>query len=428
MKISFYSRGNIVQAMLSDGSSSFIISTKIIINPHMRFNGEFKGKNVEAAQLNGELDRCKTKLTELYLQYKDFKLVEEHFMNNSPEMPTDETYLLNELLRRYVTGMSSGEITSYSKKKYSQSSIKIYQYVYNMLNEFSFLYKKMDIRDYHIDPQLESKKKRDVADKFNGYWKKYENYLVDRGLSVKSRSEIMNMTGVMTTYWANYLFFSLPKIPRLTSHEKAIVVLPNEFVKRFLTDEDKVYNSLSPELKFVWELSATILITTLRIGDAMSINQHDLIVTKDLVFLKKKNEKTGVFSEMPLPNFLSDIYRNNLTSFGRVYTIEPDRDVVYAEMKTLFKMYEDLNENVSITDVDVRGNEFIVTKPLWEWVHPHLLRKTAITTMIYNKVPERFIKFASGHTTNSTAFERYVGHVEKYYKSEMNDYYGRIFG
>jgi integrase len=101
---------------------------------------------------------------------------------------------------------------------------------------------------------------------------------------------------------------------------------------------------------------------------------------------------------------------------------------VYAEMKTLFKMYEDLNENVSITDVDVRGNEFIVTKPLWEWVHPHLLRKTAITTMIYNKVPERFIKFASGHTTNSTAFERYVGHVEKYYKSEMNDYYGRIFG
>ena len=170
MKISFYSRGNIVQAMLSDGSSSFIISTKIIINPHMRFNGEFKGKNVEAAQLNGELDRCKTKLTELYLQYKDFKLVEEHFMNNSPEMPTDETYLLNELLRRYVTGMSSGEITSYSKKKYSQSSIKIYQYVYNMLNEFSFLYKKMDIRDYHIDPQWESKKKRDVADKFNGYW------------------------------------------------------------------------------------------------------------------------------------------------------------------------------------------------------------------------------------------------------------------
>lgn len=428
MKISFYSRGNIVQAMLSDGSSSFIISTKIIINTHMRFNGEFKGKNVEAAQLNGELDRCKTKLTELYLQYKDFKIVEEHFMNNSPEMPTDETYLLNELLRRYVTGMASGEITSYSKKKYSQSSIKMYQYVYNTLNEFSFLCKKMDIRKYHIDSQWESKKKREVADEFNSYWKKYENYLIDRGLSVKSRSEIMNMTGVMTTYWANYLFFSLPKIPRLTSHEKAIVVLPNEFVKRFLTDEDKVYNSLPPELKFVWEISATILITTLRIGDAMSINQHDLIVTKDLVFLKKKNEKTGVFSEMPLPKFLSDIYRNNLTSFGRVYTIEPDRDVVYTEIKTLFRMYEDLNENVSITDVDVLGNEFIVTKPLWEWVHPHLLRKTAITTMIYNKVPERFIKFASGHTTNSTAFERYVGHVEKYYKSEMNDYYGRMFG
>lgn len=428
MKISFYARGRVVQARISDGTDSYRISTGITIEPHMRFNGEFKGKTIEVAQLNSELARCRTRLTELYLQYKDFKLVKEHFVEKAPELPTEETYLLNELLRRYVTGMANGEILSYSKKKYSQSSIKIYQYVYNMLNEFSYFYKPIDIRDYHIDPQWDSKKKREVADEFNKYWKLYEDYLIDRGLSVKSRSEIMNMTGVMTTYWANQLFFSLPKIPRLTSHEKAIVVLPNEFVKRFLTDEDKVYAKLSPELKFIWELSATILITTLRIGDAMSINQHNLIVNKDLVFLKKKNEKTGVFSEMPLPRFLSDIYRMNLARFGRVYTIEPDRDVVYSEMKTLFRMYEDLHETVSITQVDVRGKEFIVTKPLWEWVHPHLLRKTAITTMIYNKVPERFIKFASGHTTNSPAFERYVGHVEKYYKSEMNDYYGKIFG
>jgi integrase len=177
----------------------------------------------------------------------------------------------------------------------------------------------------------------------------------------------------------------------------------------------------------LWEISATILITTLRIGDAMSLTEKDLILTKDIVYLRKKNEKTGVYSEMPLPKFLSDIYRENLTRHGRIYSIQPDREVVYKGMKDFFRMYDDLHEIVSVADVDVRGKEFIVSKPLWEWVHPHLLRKTAITTMIYNKVPERFIKFASGHSTNSTAFERYVGHVEKYYKSEINDYYGKMF-
>ena len=90
-------------------------------------------------------------------------------------------------------------------------------------------------------------------------------------------------------------------------------------------------------------------------------------------------------------------------------------------------MYDDMHETVSVAELDIKGNEHVITKQLWEWVHPHLLRKTAITTMIYNKVPERFIKFASGHTTNSNAFERYVGHVEKYYKSEINDYYGKMF-
>jgi integrase len=90
-------------------------------------------------------------------------------------------------------------------------------------------------------------------------------------------------------------------------------------------------------------------------------------------------------------------------------------------------MYEDAHQTVSVAQVDIRGNEFVVSKTLWEWVHPHMLRKTAITNMIYNKVPERFIKFASGHALKSNAFERYVGHVERYYQSEINDYYGRMF-
>lgn len=427
MKVSFYARGRVVQARISDGSDSYRISTGITIYPHHRFNGEFKGKTAEVAQLNAELSRCRVRLTELYLQHKDFKKIKELFDEKPPELPMDETYFLNELLLRYVILMGTGDIKSSGKKNYSKASIDIYRYAANLLNEFSSAYKKMDIRNVHIDPSWDAKKKREVADGFAAYWKKFEDYLIDRELAIKTRAEVMNMIGIMTKYWAEKLFFSIPKVNRLNSHEKAIVVLPSDFVRRLLNDEDKMYAKLSPELKMIWEISCTILITTLRIGDAMSLTEKDLIFSKDMVFLRKKNEKTGAYSEMPLPKQLANIYRENMSMHGRIYSIKPDRDIIYSQMKPFFKMYDDMHELVSVANVDVRGNEFMVTKPLWEWVHPHLLRKTAITTMIYNKVPERFIKFASGHTTNSTAFERYVGHVEKYYKSEINDYYGKMF-
>lgn len=428
LKITFYARGRVVQARLFNGSDYYRLSTGIQILPHNRFGGgEFKGKTIEVAQLNSELSRIKVRLTELYIEFKDYKLVKENFTEKPAEIPQGETYLIHELLRKYVQMMASGEVKSYSKKKYSDASTRLYRHVTNTLHEFSYFFEPIDIRDFHIDASWDSMKKREVAEKFNQYWKKYEDYMIDRGLGVKSRSEYMNMTGVMINYWADKLFFSLPKIPRLTKHEKAIVVLPSDFVKRFLNDDDRLYDKLSPELKTIWEISATILITTLRIGDAMSLNEHDFVFRKDSVFMRKKNEKTGVFSEMPIPHQISNLYRENLSRYGRIYTLEPNKDLVYHNMKDLFRMYEDLHETVSVSQIDIRGNDFIVTKPLWEWVHPHLLRKTAITTMIYNKVPERFIKFASGHSLQSNAFERYVGHVEKYYKSEINDYYGKMF-
>lgn len=428
MKITFYARGRVVQARLCAGDDYYRLSTGITIHPHLRFsNGEFKGRSLEVAELNSELARMKVRLTELYFEYKDFKLVKDNFTEKPAEIPQGETYLIHELLRKYVQLMATGEIKSSSKKKYSDASTRLYRHVSNLLSEFCHFYEDIDIRDYHIDATWDSMKKREVAEKFNRYWKKYEDYMIDRELGVKSRSEYMNITGVMINYWADKLFFTLPKIPRLSKHEKAIVVLPSEFVKSFLNDEDRIYSSLTPELKTIWEISATILITTLRIGDAMSLNEHNFVFRKDMVFMRKKNEKTGVFSEMPIPQQIANLYRENLSRYGRIYTLEPNKDLVYANMKDLFRMYEDLHETVSVAQLDTRGNEFIVTKPLWEWVHPHLLRKTAITNMIYNKVPERFIKFASGHAVNSHAFERYVGHVEKYYKSEINDYYGKIF-
>jgi integrase len=231
----------------------------------------------------------------------------------------------------------------------------------------------------------------------------------------------------MINHWSQTLFLNLPKVMRIPSVAKPIVTFSPEFVKKFLRDEDNIYNKLESEKKMVWEISATILITTMRVSDAISLEPADFNIVKDSMFLNKRNSKTNAMSQSPLPKLLSDRYRENLARFGRIYTTVPSKNKIYEHMKDMFRMYEDLHELFTVSKMGIRGEPVTETKPLYEWAHPHLLRKTAITTMIANKVPDRHIKFLSGHAENSASYGYYIGHVEKHYQSDMIDYFNKNY-
>lgn len=423
MTVSFYQRGNMIYARLTDGNHNYRITTGLKVLPHQKFKRKFLGNNTEIASLNNELDRIKIKLTEQYLAKGDFKALKVV----DPEKSKEHSFELDDLLQKYVRLMMSGDIKSSAKRNYSQATISIYGYAAQLISQFSEYYGPLDLSECHIDGNLSVEKKMEISEYFNLFFKKFEDFLIDRGSSMKTRSDVLNMVAVMMNYWSKKYFFNLPKVSRAQADKKPIVVFPPGFVKNFLNDTKK-YETLEPELKFVWEISATILITTLRISDTLSLTFKDLMVTKDNVYMNKKNQKTGMFSQMPLPKFLGNIYRENMARYGRIYCLEPTRDLVYDNIKRLFRLYDEAHDIVSISRLDPRGNEYYESKPLWEWAHPHLLRKSAITTMLFNGVPERFIKFCSGHEARSLAFEDYVGHVEKNFRNEVDNYYDKFLG
>jgi integrase len=170
------------------------------------------------------------------------------------------------------------------------------------------------------------------------------------------------------------------------------------------------------------------MITTLRIQDALSLVPSDFEFKDGNCFMNKHNTKTGAISQMPLPKVLSDKFNSNIGSLGRVFTIKPNKAIIYSRLKDLFYMYPEMHEQITIKKIGVHGEDVSETRPYYLAVHPHMLRRTAITTMLVNGVSERHIKFASGHTPKSTAFERYVGFVEKKYQSDINDYYNNFLG
>lgn len=422
MTISFFPRGNIVQARISDKDKCFRLSTGIRIDNHLKFNKHFIGKTNDVVALNNELNRHRVVLTELYLKYGELDLIKLHYYQE--DAPERESFDLAKLMSTYVYMMRTKQIISKRNKPFSQSSINTYAYCSNLMNQFASKCGQLDISKFHVEASLSTDKKTYIVDKFNRYFKDYEDYLIDHEISAKSRSEIFNVTSLLAVYWSQKFFFNIPKIKRIYTEPKPIVVLDPNFVKKFLTD--KIYSGLTKEMKHAWEVSATILITTMRISDVLSLQKKDIVITKDAMFLNKRNQKTGAFSQIPLPRLLENVFRDNLASHDHLFSINGCRKTLYNNIRELFRMYEEMHEIVTVGRLGVRGEEVIIAKPLWEWVHPHLLRKTAITTMIYNGVPDRHVKFASGHSENSGAFGMYVGHVDKHYKNQVGEYYNKF--
>lgn len=408
------------------------LSTGIKSPNYIRFaKDKFIGDTTEVASLNADLSRQKTIVNELYAYYNgDLLKVRERY--TTPELRMDYNegdYDLLNLCQTYLANIMSGEIKTRQKKEFRESSYRTYSFPVRVLSLFAATHGSINLNDYVLDGKS-LKEKQSITEKFVAYFEKLTNYMIDCGHQVNTRRECVNVLCIITNYYREKLFLNIPKIPRLNGNETPIIILQPEFLKKFVMDEHNYYKEFTPSAKYLWEVIATMLVTSFRISDAVLLTKNDFTIKNGEVFLIKENQKTGEDTEMPLPKVLTDIYMENLTHHQSIFTPldAPDKaQYIRRKIKNLFCMYPEMHELVTVKKADVRGNKVAVTKKMYEWVHPHMLRKTAITTMLVNNVSPDHVKFASGHRPNSEAFNRYVGFVDRHYKSQINDYHKKMF-
>lgn len=424
MKVSFFQRGNTIQARVSHKSSCIRISTGIKVELHHRFDKTFIGNNLEVMTLNNELKRQEIMLNDLFIRYNDLELVRKNF-RNTPELPeSQDSYDLAELSRKFVQLCANGK-KSVKNRPYSPESIRTYANVANYLYEFAHECRRMDISKFHIDAQLGPLEKRSIADAFDLYFFEFDEWMVRRDMSIYSRGVIMNIVGAFVKYWAEYYFFNLPKVKRLEKVEHPIVVLHPEFVSKFLSDN--LYDRLGAEMKVVWEVAATILVSTLRLSDAVSLKPTDFMIRHDGMFLNKAIQKTvGENCQLLIPKKLASIYQHNMSTRGSVYSGPIKMFDIHHKMRPLFRMYDELHLPHSVNRLGNRGQVETISKPMWDWVHPHMLRKSAITTLKYYGMDDSHIKHASGHAKNSNAYNRYTAVVDTMFSRDFKNVHERM--
>lgn len=321
---------------------------------------------------NRKLNALRLKIESL-VSNGDFSALE---FINTPELRSDTDIYM--IFLDYVKRIDSGEVLTRSGTKFSKMAAYNYSRVVNILGKFN---KKLNLEAA-------------TPAKIKSYIQKFNEHLLE-SYNDKTTADTMNIFMIILRAVANERTFLVPQYKIRKPKEKPIVVLSPDEVTAVITNP---FDHSDPEKRLVWEVVAMMLVTTLRLSDAISLSPDDMMGSQ----LVKHNKKTGHLTNMPLPNSFQWV-GDNIRNLGRIYSIHPTKDLVYKHIKEVVGRYSN------------------VKNP-----HPHMMRKSAITSMIYNNVNERHVKFASGHSANSPSFERYVGHVDKTYKSEIKNYYEKL--
>ena len=312
----------------------------------------------------------------------------QKFAEGKP-IPTWKDESIGGYCERYTHGMYSGEIRSNRGSKYSENSIKTYANAASCLFKFG---KRLSL----------SAGRREYREYFHAF----EGWMESEGYNTKTRAEVVNAIFIMVRYWCREKDLPSPEPHRMAKSDKPIVVVPPEAIS-VVVNSDRF---LGTELQPVWEVACTILLTTLRLSDIVSLKPEHFTMESGRMAITKVTQKTGALVSIPVPGRMSEIFRQNLTN-GSPWSGPVDEAIIHAKLRSIFEPFREVQQDYTA------GGE---TKPLWQWVTPHMLRKSAITGLIYYGVDHLSVRHASGHSHGSTAFWRYVKVVESRFKSEIS--------
>jgi len=403
-KISFCKRNGYVHCRV--GGHRFTTKIKLP-SGHTIVKGVVHGTN--SASINAKIVEIKTIIMQ---KIKDGKpiVIDNNFQIDESD-PTIKDYA-----RLTYRRILEDEILANTGRPYSKGSKIQWRQFCNVLNRFDDSTKVLS-----IDMSGDVKQKKTASDLSKSYFQNLRTWMADEGFKITTQSMIFEKLKVLLAFAEDEFMIRVDKKFRHYKEEVPIVVISPDMVKKFLNTQ----RPADIRMAYAYEISSVVLVTSLRISDAMSLTIEDL---SDGCIVST-NKKTGANTKSPIPQKVYEMLVDNYNKYGRVYSMDASRwetDVIMREMMPA--IFKDIaTGNVTISRMSPDGTSYTkVSKPLSEMIRPHMLRKSAITSMITLGVPERFVKHLSGHKGNSKAFERYVAYVEKEYNESIKNYQNNL--
>ena len=335
------------------------------------------------------------------------------------------------LYTRFIKDMHSGKRLQANGKRIKTTTISNYEFLKTNL-ELLVIYQKAPllIRSYKsfTEKEWQSEKK---------YWKNFywqftemlykkgchDNYV---GSQVKMLKTFLNYI----TTQCNINIGAFYKEMYVLKEEVEIVVLLPERLRRLIYDKD-FETSLVPKLQWIKDIFIAGSTIALRYGDLMNLKWSQLSYYKEDVYLMNKSEKTGTWTKVKLPEYLISIFEKYKGKIKKPNAkIFPPCSLSHfdKQLKVLFEKagWQEIVEKKRMK----RGKQQVVKMYNTQDLHrfcdlatSHMMRRTAITTMLMHGVQETIVRYISGHSSNSKSFYRYIAFVQPFVNSQLDKHF-----
>lgn len=339
-------------------------------------------------------------------------------------------YLLIPLFEEFIRRSVTGKRLKPDGKKFSPGTIDNYRYILLHLQRFEAAQKEpLRIRSLHKagKAQLLSEKR---------YWKRFYNsfvsYLYKQGCFDNYIGNTVKGLKTFFRYLEQDKMIQLQGMYKefyvLREEVPIIVLLPEQL--HFLIHDRGFHDALPESLHHCRDVFVFGCTVALRFSDLIDIRWSDLETVAGATYLVVRSKKTQAVTRIKLPVYCMEI-------LDRCRRLAPRSRQIFRPVSLFWfnKQIRRIAELAGWTEIrekvrSRRGVEQMVASPrtrtayrFCDLVSSHVMRRTAITTMLMHGVPETVVKKISGHAGNSKSFYRYVHLAQSYVDDSMDRHY-----
>jgi integrase len=432
---SFFIRNKTIYLRYSERYKTYRLSTGIKVQANSVIDKDgllLQGRDRFSMVINSRLIQLMAEIKQVLISDKpiDERIADvKRILSPDLDVPVDDTVTVLSYAKKVYNMAASGILITRSGTRHTEQSCNVIRTLVKHLDAVAL--RGLTLNLYEVD--LNSKpvdKRREAAMRTREFYAAFKNYLSSVGLRVTTQSKYIETLLFVIGVAEKELLISIDKQIYRQKEEVPVVALTPEIVKDFMALDPSTITDV--DIRYCYEVSYVILISSLRLSDAISLTINNIaMMDGQPVLFGYVNKKTGERTNTPIPMRLYNMLKKNYETFGSVYCsshgYHAAEYVLTRTLPSLFKMLPSTHTPISVSRLKPDGVTYEHdSKPMYEYVRPHMLRRSAITSMLYSGVPERIVKFSSGHTGNSKSFERYVAYVDKVYNKEMVEYQRKI--